>query len=147
MLDRGSDAVWTLAKQSYKQHSMVSFALLVCTLHALHGECTFDPTPYDKKQNRTVDPLSAFRGGSGNKTRSTRDFTCTSLARRPMTVVFGLGTRLCVRMHTTFENGVLHNEQQPASAVNNFIGQGKFGAMKTLSGRIAPHCDKHQFCD
>ena len=23
----------------------------------------------------------------------------------------------------------------------------EFGAMKTLSGRIAPHCDKHQFCD
>ena len=37
--------------------------------------------------------------------------------------------------------------QQPASAVNNFIDQGEFVAMKTLSGRIAPRCDKHQFCD
>ena len=70
-----------------------------------------------------------------------------SLAPRPMTVVFGLGTRLCVRMRTTFENGVLRNGQQPGSAVNSFIDLGEFGAMKTLSGRIAPRCDKHQFCD
>ena len=71
----------------------------------------------------------------------------TSLAPRPMTVVFGLGTRLRVRMRTTFENGVLRNGQQPASAVNSFIDLGEFAAMKTLSGRIAPRCDKHQFCD
>ena len=57
-----------------------------------------------------------------------------------MTVVFSLGTRLRVRMRTTFDNGVLR-------AVNNFIDQGEFGAMKTLSDRIAPRCDKHQFCD
>ena len=44
---------------------------------------------------------------------------CTSLAPRPMTVVFGLGTRLRVRMRTTFENGVLRNGQQPGSAVNS----------------------------
>ena len=48
-----------------------------------------------------------------------------------------------MRMRTTFENGVLRT----VSAVNNFIDQGEFGAMKTLSGRIAPRCDKHQFCD
>ena len=30
---------------------------------------------------------------------------------------------------------------------NSFIDQGEFGAMKMLSGRIAPRCDKHQFCD
>ena len=59
-----------------------------------------------------------------------------------MTVVFGLGTRLRVRMRTTFENGVLRNGQQPGSAVNSFIDLGEFGAMKTLSGRIAPRCDK-----
>ena len=64
-----------------------------------------------------------------------------------MTVVFGLGTRLHVRMRTTFENGVLRNGQQPGSAMNSFIDQGEFGAMKTLSGRIAPRCDKLQFCD
>ena len=52
-----------------------------------------------------------------------------------------------MRMRTTFENGVLRNGQQSVSAVNNFIDQGEFGAMKTLSGRIAPRCDKHQFCD
>ena len=72
---------------------------------------------------------------------------CTNLAPRPMTVVFGLGTRLCVRMRTTFENGVLRNGQQPGSDVNSFIDLGEFGTMKTLSGRIAPRCDKHQFCD
>ena len=64
-----------------------------------------------------------------------------------MTVVFGLGTRLRVRMRTTFENGVLRNGQQPGSAVNNFIDLCEFGAMKTLSSRIAPRCGKHQFCD
>ena len=64
-----------------------------------------------------------------------------------MTVVFGLGTRLCVRMRTTFENGVLRNGQQPGSAMNSFIDQGEFEAMKTLSGRVAPRCDKLQFCD
>ena len=40
-------------------------------------------------------------------------------------------------MRTTFENGVLRNGQQPASAVNSFIDLGEFAAMKTLSGRIA----------
>ena len=52
-----------------------------------------------------------------------------------------------MRMRTTFENGVLRNEQQSVSAVNNFIDQGEFGAIKTLSDRIAPRCDKHQLCD
>ena len=64
-----------------------------------------------------------------------------------MTVVFGLGTRLRVCMRITFENGVLHNGQQPGSAENSFIDLGEFGAMKTLNGCIAPRCDKHQFCD
>ena len=64
-----------------------------------------------------------------------------------MTVVIGLGTRLRVRMRTTFENGVLRTGQQPGSAVSNFIDLGEFGAMKALSGRIAPRCGKHQFCD
>ena len=72
---------------------------------------------------------------------------CTSLTPRSMTVVLGLGTRLRVRMLTTFENGILHNGQQPGSAMNSFIDQGEFGAMKTLSGCIAPRCDKLQFCD
>ena len=51
-----------------------------------------------------------------------------------MTVVFGLGTRLRVRMRTTLENGVLCNEQLSGSTVNNFFDQGNFEAMKTLSG-------------
>ena len=71
----------------------------------------------------------------------------TSLTPRPMTVVFGLGTRLCVRMRTTFENGVLCNGQQPGRAVNSFIDQGEFVVMKTLSGRRATQSDKHQFRD
>ena len=52
-----------------------------------------------------------------------------------------------MRMRTTFKNGVLRNGQQSVSAWNNFIDQGEIGAMKTLSDRIAPRCDKHQFCD
>ena len=62
-----------------------------------------------------------------------------------MSVVFGLGTRLCVRMRTKLENGVLHNGQQPQSVVNAFVDQDEFEAMKTLSGRRAPRCDKDQF--
>ena len=45
-------------------------------------------------------------------------------------------------MRTTLENGVQGNGQQPGRSENSFIEQGKFGAMKTLSGRIAPCCDK-----
>ena len=71
----------------------------------------------------------------------------TSLAPRPMTVVFGLGTRLRMRMHTTFENGVLRNGQQPDRAVNSIIDPDEFVVMKTLSGRRAPRNDKHQFRD
>ena len=48
---------------------------------------------------------------------------------------------------TTFENDVLRNGQQPGSAVNSSIDQGEFRAMKTPSDRIAPRCDKYQFCD
>ena len=44
----------------------------------------------------------------------------TSVVPRPMSVVFGLGTRLRVRMRTKLENGVLHNGQQPQSVVNGF---------------------------
>ena len=62
-----------------------------------------------------------------------------------MTVVFGLGTRLHVRMRTKLENGVLSNGQQPQSVVNGFVDQGEFEAMKTLSGWEAAHCDEHPF--
>ena len=70
-----------------------------------------------------------------------------STAISSLTVVFGLGTRLCVRMSTTLENGILHNGQQLGRAESSFIDQGEFVAMKTLSGCKALHCDKHQFCD
>ena len=72
---------------------------------------------------------------------------CTSLTPRPMTVVFGLGMRLRVRMRTTLENGVLRNRQQPGRAENSFIDWDEFVVMKTLSGCKAVHCDKHQFHD
>ena len=62
-------------------------------------------------------------------------------------MVFGLGTRLRVRMRTKLENGVLSNGQQPLSVVNGFVGQGEFEAMKTLSGWEAVHCDEHLFRD
>jgi len=64
-----------------------------------------------------------------------------------MTVVFGLGMRLRVGMHTTLENGILRNRQQAGRAENSFIDQGEFVAMKMLSGRKSPHCDKDQFCN
>ena len=43
-----------------------------------------------------------------------------SVVPGPMSVVFGLGTRLRVRMRTKIENGVLHNGQPPQSVVNGF---------------------------
>ena len=43
-----------------------------------------------------------------------------------MTVVFGLGTRLHVRMRTPLENGVLRNRQQPGRAENSFIDRDEF---------------------
>ena len=72
---------------------------------------------------------------------------CTSLAPRPMTVVFGLEMKLCVRMCTTLEKGVLCNRQQQGRAENSFIDQNEFVAMKTQSGCNSPHCDKCQFRD
>ena len=61
-------------------------------------------------------------------------------------MAFDLGTRLHdVHMRTKLENGILHNGQPPQSVVNGFLDQGKFGAMKTLSGWEAAHCDDHQF--
>ena len=78
---------------------------------------------------------------------NSRFHVCISLAPRPMTVVFSLGTKLCVRMRTTLENGILHNGQQPGRAENSFIDQGGFVAMKTLSGCKALCCDKRQFRD
>ena len=62
-----------------------------------------------------------------------------------MTVVFGLGTRLRVRMRTKLENGVLSNGQQPQSVVNGFVDQGEFEAMKLLSGWEAARCDEHPY--
>ena len=64
-----------------------------------------------------------------------------------MTVVFGLGTRLRVRIRTTLENGVLRNRQQPGRAENSFIDRDEFVAVKTLSSCKAPCCDKDQFRD
>ena len=62
-----------------------------------------------------------------------------------MNVVFGLGTRLRVRMRTKLENGVLHNGQPRQSVVNGFSDQGELEAMKTLSGWEAARCDEHPF--
>ena len=39
--------------------------------------------------------------------------SCTSLAPRPIAVVFGLGTRLRMCMRTKVEIGVLRNREQP----------------------------------
>ena len=70
---------------------------------------------------------------------------CTTLTSRPMTVIFGLGTRVYVRMCTKLENGVLSNGQRLQCVVNGFVDQGESEAMKTLSGWEAVHCDEHPF--
>ena len=62
-----------------------------------------------------------------------------------MTVVISLWTTLHVCMRTRLENGILHNGQQPGSAVNSFFDDSKFEAMKSLSGSEAARCDEHQF--
>ena len=59
---------------------------------------------------------------------------CTSLASIPMTVVIGLGTRLCVRMCTKLENGVLSNGQQPQSVVNGFCSPGWIWSYEDTEG-------------
>ena len=63
------------------------------------------------------------------------DFTrvYTSLTSRPMTVVFGLGTRLCVCMRTNLDS----------SLRMALVDQGEFEAMKMLSGCRTLHCDRH----
>ena len=44
----------------------------------------------------------------------------TSLVPRLTIEIFGLGTRLLVRMRTKLQNGVLRNGQQLQSVVNDF---------------------------
>ena len=60
-------------------------------------------------------------------------------------MVFGLGLRRRVHMRSTLENGVLCNRLQLASAVNSFIDQVEFVAVKMLSGHRAPclHFSNH----
>ena len=58
-----------------------------------------------------VGALARYTLGSGAVQGSllTGERVCTNLVPRPMTVVFGLGTKLRLRMRTTLENGVLRN--------------------------------------
>ena len=63
--------------------------------------------------------LAQCRGGKRPCQHAMPARLCT-LASRPMTVVFGLGTRLRMRMRTKLENGVLSNGQQPQSVMNGF---------------------------
>ena len=77
--------------------------------------------------------LAQCRGGKDRASHVYRQCLCTSLASRLITAVFGLGTRFCMR-EKKLENGILSNRQQPQSVVNGFGDQGKFEAMKTLSG-------------
>ena len=64
--------------------------------------------------------LAHYYGKRPCQPRAVNFRLCTSVVPRPMSVVFGLGTRLRVRMRTKLENGVLHNGQQPQSVVNGF---------------------------
>ena len=91
--------------------------------------------------------LYVVRGETVPAVLNSRFHVCTSLVPIPLTVVFSLGTRLCVHMHTTLENGILRNRQQPGRAENSFINQDNVVAMKTLSGCKTPCCDEHQFCN
>ena len=59
-----------------------------------------------------------------------------------MGVVFGLGTRLCVRMRTILENGVLHNEQQSQCCEWVLLTRVN---LKTLSGWEAVRYDENPF--
>ena len=52
---------------------------------------------------------------------NSRFHVCAGLTPRPMTVVFGLGMRVCVRMCTTLEIGILCNIQQLDKAVNSLL--------------------------
>ena len=63
-----------------------------------------------------------------------------------MIVAFGLGTRICLHLHTTLENGGLCNGQQPGRAVSSFFDHDKFEVMKMLSSWEAARCDEYQFC-
>ena len=57
----------------------------------------------------------------GGKTVPAMPARLCTLASGPMTVAFGLGTRLRVHMRTgKLENGVLSNGQQSQSVVNGF---------------------------
>ena len=98
----------------------------------------------DSKSGATwCSSLSQCRGGKDHASYAYSPLAISlCLASRPITVVFGLGTRLRVRLHTKLENSVLSNRQQQQSVVVAFS---EFEAMKTLSGYTAPHCDKDQF--
>ena len=80
-----------------------------------------------------------------HKSASIKRFcVCTILIPKPMTMGISLGTTLLACMRTTLENGILHNRQQPGSAVNSFFDHSKFEAMKSLSGCEAVRCSEHQ---
>ena len=73
---------------------------------------------------------------------------CTSLAPKTSDYGFWFGDETtCALAYNIRKLGVLRNGQQPGRAMNSFINQGEFVNMKTLSGRRAPSCDKHRFCD
>ena len=54
---------------------------------------------------------------TGASTSYSSKLLCTSVVPRPMLVVFSLGMRLRVYMHTNLQNGILRNGQQPQSDV------------------------------
>ena len=89
----------------------------------VHPSFTKVPTEYLRicKQANAAPYLGGVHSISLGHYYGKRLYVCTSLAPRPMTMVFGLGTRLRVRMLTTFKNGILHNGQQLASGANSSI--------------------------
>ena len=93
-----------------------------------------------------VFPTTTDRDRASRAGQHVRDFMCAVVSfPNQWPVVIGLGMRLNVCMCTRLENGVLHNGQQPGSAVNSFFDHSEFEAMNSLSGWEAAHCDEHQF--
>ena len=70
-------------------------------------------------------------------------FCIGSVVFRPMLVVFSLGMRLRVHMHTYLQNGILRNEQQPQSVVMLYW-LGWIWSYKGAEWSRALRWDKHQ---
>ena len=91
--------------------------MVLCKDHKCHASRCLPDVIICRSFTRLSTTLAVIEGLRGYLLANS---LVTSLAPRPMAVVFGLGTRLCVRMRTQLENGILCNRQQPQSVLNGF---------------------------